>query len=410
MSKGLPTDPYKGVRDFYPADFAKREKIFSAWRAVSRRFGYEPYDASPLEATEIYAAKTGDEIDGEQTYPITARGDRSVALRPEMTPTVARMVAARRRDLAFPLRLYSIPNLFRYESPQRGRLREHYQWTCDVFGIPGIEAEVELIQMAVESLQSFGLKPENFEIRLNDRAALSGWFEAQGYSNTQTKALLRLLDKRRKIEDFDAQAAEVAGKPFVFEMGEPESVRTVREQLALRKITNVSFVPDMVRGFDYYTGVVFEVFEKSGKNPRSVAGGGRYDKLLEIFGEPGIPTAGFGMGDVVLGDVLEDAGLAAGEATAPAVTVIPLAAEQVQAAEKFADQLRCGRSSPSVAVDPTDRKLGDRLATAGKRGSKFAAIVGPKEAASGTATLKNLETAEQSAAPLTAEEFAKNIG
>src|SRR3990167_8352697 len=169
MSKGLPTDPYKGVRDFYPADFAKREKIFSAWRAVSRRFGYEPEDASPLGATQIYAAKTGDEIVGEQTYTFTDRGDRSVTLRPEMTPTVARMVAARRRDLAFPLRFYSIPNLFRYEQPQRGRVREHFQLNVDLFGSESINADLEVIKIAYQIMKNFGAKDSDFQIRINDR-------------------------------------------------------------------------------------------------------------------------------------------------------------------------------------------------------------------------------------------------
>lgn len=246
MSK-LDTAPYKGVRDFYPEDMIIQNYIFDVWRKVSEERGFEEYSASPLEITEIYAEKSGEEIVNEQTFTFTDRGGRSVTLRPEMTPTLARMVAARRKSLKFPLRWYSIPNLFRYEKPQRGRKREHYQLNCDLLGLSGLEADKEIISLAYAIMKEFGASENDFEIRINNA----------------------------NIEDFK-------------DIG-----------------SNIVYDPELARGQAYYTGVVFEVFDKNVENPRAVAGGGRYDNLLEIFDVEPIPAIGFGMGDVTIRDFLE---------------------------------------------------------------------------------------------------------
>lgn len=397
MAQGeLSREPYRGVRDFYPADFAARAAIFDAWRKAARTFGYQEYDASVLEPTELYVAKSSQEIVSEQTYTFTDRGDRSVTLRPEMTPTVARMVAARRRDLASPIRWFSIPNLFRYEAPQRGRVREHWQWNVDVFGVAGHEAEAELIEVAVEALRKLGLPPEEYEVRLNDRAAVEAWLAAEGVDGDRRRAVVRVLDRRAKLStgDFAAQLREAAGKEVAAEMAEPESVRALRETLAARGIANVRYAPEVVRGFDYYTGLVFELFDKDARNPRALAGGGRYDRLLEAFGEPGVPTAGFGMGETVLLDALEVRGAAPDVAVAPRAIVIPVSEDDRAEAWEVARAAR--RDGASVAVDWTPRKLGDKLAAAAKQGSKYAAIIGEKERATGSVTLRNLVTGEQS--------------
>jgi len=246
MSK-LGTDPYKGVRDFYPEDMAIENYIFNTWRKVAEKFGYEEYSASILEPTEIYTEKSGAEIVNEQTFTFTDRGDRSVTLRPEMTPSLARMVAARRRNLKFPLRWYSIPNLFRYERPQRGRKREHWQLNCDLLGTAGIEADKEMISLAYAVMKEFGAKDSDFEIRINNS----------------------------DIETFK----EIA--------------------------PNLVSDPTLARGQAYYTGTVFEIFDTNKENSRSIAGGGRYDNLLEIFEVEPIPAVGFGMGDITLRDFLE---------------------------------------------------------------------------------------------------------
>lgn len=246
MSK-LDTQPYKGVRDFYPEDMAVQNYIFSIWRKVAEQFGYEEYSASILEPTEIYTEKSGKEIIDEQTFTFTDRGDRSVTLRPEMTPTLARMVAARRRNLKFPLRWYSIPNLFRYERPQRGRKREHWQLNCDLMGIAGIEADKEIVSLAYTIMKEFGAKDNDFKIRVNNS---------------------------------DIDIFKEIGPNFVFD-------------------------PSLARGQTYYTGMVFEIFDTNKENLRAIAGGGRYDDLLEMFGVDPVPTVGFGMGDITLRDFLE---------------------------------------------------------------------------------------------------------
>lgn len=243
----LSTEPYKGVRDFYPEDMAIQNYIFGIWRKVAEQGGYQEYSASLLEPTEIYTEKSGAEIVNEQTFTFTDRGDRSVTLRPEMTPTLARMVAARRRNLKFPLRWYSIPNVFRYERPQRGRKREHWQLNVDLLGVAGLEGDREMISLAYSMIKAFGAKDDDFEIRINNA----------------------------DISNFKDIAH------------------------------NLVFDPELARGQTYYTGVVFEIFDTNKENGRAIAGGGRYDNLLELFEAEPVPAVGFAMGDVTMRDFLE---------------------------------------------------------------------------------------------------------
>ncbi len=257
----LSTDPYKGVQDFYPEDMRVEKYIFDVWRRVAERFGYSEYSASPLEPTELYAEKSGAEIVNEQTFTFTDRGGRSVTLRPEMTPTLARMVAAKRRELKFPLRWYSIPNLFRYEKPQRGRRREHYQLNVDLLGMTDLAADIEIITLADATLQEFGARREDYEIRLNTLAA--------------TK----------------------------------DSLEQVIAALQEKGITNIKVDETLARGQAYYTGVVFEFFDTDPTNSRSILGGGRYDNLMELFDVEQVPAVGFGWGDITTRDFLETHGL-----------------------------------------------------------------------------------------------------
>ena len=243
----LDTAPYKGVRDFYPEDMAIQNYIFNTWRKVAERLGYVEYGASLLEPTEIYTEKSGVEIVNDQTFTFTDRVDRSVTLRPEMTPTLARMIAARRRNLKFPLRWYSIPNLFRYERPQRGRKREHWQLNCDLLGMAGVEGDKEMICLIYANMKEFGASDQDFEIRINNS----------------------------DIDNFRELAP------------------------------NLVFDPTLARGQTYYTGIVFEIFDTNKENGRALAGGGRYDNLLELFEVEPVPAIGFGMGDITLRDFLE---------------------------------------------------------------------------------------------------------
>ena len=321
MPEPLPTDPYKGVRDFYPADWALMNALFTTMRNTLRAWGYEEYNASPLERAELYEAKTSEEIVSEQTYTFTDRGDRRVTLRPEMTPTLARMVAAKRREIPFPLRWFSIPNVFRYERPQKGRLREHYQLNVDLIGVSSTEADIEVIMLASELLKAFGAKESDFIIRVNSRALLTAACAAVKLSEDTTRAYLHLLDKKAKMtpEAFEAARTAITSEdPLTFidnSSSAPEVAREKRallgtiEALSKRSVGNALFDPTLTRGFDYYTGIVFEIFDTNPANPRALFGGGRFDKLVTLFGGDPIPAIGFGMGDVTLADFLETHGL-----------------------------------------------------------------------------------------------------
>lgn len=299
-------ESYKGVRDFYPEDMAIQNYIFDTWRKVSKEFDYVEYSASILEYADLYKAKgeRNEEIVNEQMYTFTDKGDREVALRPEMTPTLARMIAARRKGLKLPLRWFSIPNCFRYERSQRGRRREHWQLNCDIMGIAGVDAEVEIISLAHKIMKDFGAKDEDFEIRINDR---KGKFRGISLNDTQEKEARRLLDRKGKIseEEFKTSTEKILGQALDLVFDETDDVQNVINELKKRGVTNINFDYTIQRGFDYYTGIVFEVFDTNPENKRSLFGGGRYDNLLEMFGVEPLPTVGFGMGDVTMRDFLE---------------------------------------------------------------------------------------------------------
>ncbi|MFA6273436.1 MAG: ATP phosphoribosyltransferase regulatory subunit [Candidatus Paceibacterota bacterium] len=297
-------EPYKGVRDFYPSEMAIQNYIFSVWRSVAEKFGYVEYSASILEYAELYRNKGSDEIVNDQMYVFKDKGDREVALRPEMTPTLARMIAAQRRSLKFPLRWYSVPNVFRYERPQRGRRREHWQLNCDLMGIAGLEAEVEIISLALSIMKAFGAKDEDFQIQLNDRAHSETEVLKLLKDSSDLSNAMRLIDKANKIpkEEFSAEWVKLSDKPFTIPAG--EHLNGLLSKLREKGIENIVYAPEVVRGFDYYTGMVFEVFDTNPENRRSLFGGGRYDNLLEMFGVEPVPTVGFGMGDVTVLDFL----------------------------------------------------------------------------------------------------------
>lgn len=337
MSK-LDTAPYKGVRDFYPEDLRIRKWLFSVWRNVAEKYGYVEYDASILEYADLYKAKSGDEIVNEQTYTFKDRGDREVTLRPEMTPTVARMVAQKRRELGFPLRWYSIPNLFRYENPQKGRLREHFQLNVDIFGDKTVNADVEIISIAYETMKAMGADDSQFEIRMNNYAG-----------------------------------------------GQNSDFKTVVEMLGKAGITNTLFDENLRRGQAYYTGIVFEIFDTSGENKRSIFGGGRYDNLLDIFGEDKIPAVGFGMGDVTARDFLETHKLL--PEMRSETDVVLLSMKNVDVSE-VAKAMRV--SQINVAVDVTEKDIPDKKRNAEKNGVPFYIVIGENELETGQFTLKNI--------------------
>jgi len=400
MEKKLSTESYKGTRDFYPQDMAVQRYIFDTWSKTAESFGFERYDASILEPSELYKSKgaENEELVNDQTYTFTDRGDREVTLRPEMTPTVARMVAGKRRDLNFPVRWYSIPNLFRYERPQRGRLREHWQLNCDMFGVDHYSADVEMIALAYNTLIGFGATPDMFEIRLNDRAWLNTIFKEAGLGVEQSSAMLLLLDRKEKISNFDEEAEKITGGKFTLPSIVPKESTLFQVVAGLAKlgITNITFSPSTVRGFSYYTGTIFEVFDTSPTNNRSLMGGGRYDNLTGLFGGDPISGMGFGMGDVTMRDFLETHNLLEGKvpATAPTLMILPMDASQNIEAEKIAMSFR--NAHIRTAVDLSDKKIGKKIAQADATGVPYVLVVGADEIASQSFMLKTLATKAES--------------
>ena len=404
-SQKLSTESYKGVRDFYPEDLFVQNYLFAVMRKTAESFGYSEYSSSILEPTELYRGKTSEEIVNEQTYSFKDRGDRDVTLRPEMTPSVARMVAARRRELPFPLRWYSIPNVFRYERPQRGRLREHWQLNCDLFGVKGVEAEVEMISLAYRLMKNFGAKDSDFEIKINNRDSLNKLFEAHELNAEQARNMLALIDRKDKIDNFNEEAEKIAGKKFSFHEKENEAVVEIRNQLARLNITNVVYEPALARGFLYYTGIVFEVFDTDPKNNRSLFGGGRYDNLLSLFGAEPLPAVGFGMGDVTMRDFLETRGLLPEYRSKTDLFLCTVTKEILPEAEKLAGVLR--GQGLAVALNLAEKKVGDQIKLADKQKIPYIICIGPDEVKSGIFTLKNLQTGTEE--PLEAESIASAI-
>ncbi len=423
-SAKLSTAPYKGVRDFYPRERFFFNYLTDIMRAGAESFGYEEYSASVLEPTELYAGKTSEEILREQTYTFTDRGGRSVTLRPEMTPTAARMVAARRRELSFPLRWYSLPNCFRYERPQKGRLREHWQLNCDLFGVAGVAGDAEILHLAHHLLQCYGAREDQFVIRVNHRAllheALAALAREAGERLTPAReaAVLRTMDRRDKMApDAYLKALEAAaGKALadaVHSRFTPEAapafcsalpsysqLEALMGYLKQLGVGNARHDPFLVRGFDYYTGMVFEVYDTAEENPRALFGGGRYDRLLEMFGTEPIPAVGFGMGDVRIRDFLETHHLMPAYSSPTDLFVATVGAEMHLTAMQVAQHLR--EEGLNVAVNLTDRKVGAQIRRAADRAIPWVLVVGEEERTHAVYPLKHLPTGREYSLPLSA--------
>ncbi len=397
----LSTQPYKGARDFYPEDKRIQKWMFAKLRSVVESFGYQEYDAPIIESFDIYAAKTGEEIVNQQLYSFEDRGGRKVALRPEMTPTVSRMVAAKRQELAYPLRWYSIPNLWRYERPQRGRLREHWQLNVDIFGIDGLEADAEIIQVADSILKAFGAKKNSYKIRINSLKGANEVYERLKLDKQSRQAVSKLMDKRSKMSEaaFNSNLVETVGPKMSEELLDywkkeepPENVAALLVLLKKAGIESAVFDPEIVRGFDYYTDIVFEVFDQSAENNRSMFGGGRYDGLVAEFGVESVPTVGFGMGDVTLQNFLEINKLLPNTPSEIDATVI-LIGDIFADSQSVLNELRVG--GLNLAVDPTDRKLDAKIKNAAKSGFGFAIFIGEQELKSGKFKLKDLNSGDE---------------
>src|SRR5690348_11004417 len=314
-----------GFRDFYPEPLPHkdtwsadaRQYIFDKWRAAARRYGFREYDGPPLEPLELFTTKSGDEIVG-QLYNFTDKGNREISLRPEMTPTLARMVAAHERSYKKPIKWFAIPQLFRYERQQKGRLREHFQLNADIIGENDPGADAELIALLIDILRSFDLSAEDFVIRLSSRNAWHDYFKQRNGDPAREYEFYQTIDKldredpatnEQKLSGFGSSVAEIEA---FLQAAEPTAeLQSILDNLAARGLANFVKVDyGVIRGLAYYTGVVFEAFDRKGEF-RAIAGGGRYDNLVSLLsgGKVNLPALGFGMGDVVLLEILKARGL-----------------------------------------------------------------------------------------------------
>lgn len=414
----LSTQPYKGTRDYYPADMRVRSYIFGIWHRICRLHGYEEYGAPLLEPVELYAAKTGQEIVNEQTYVFTDRGERTVVIRPEMTPSISRMVAARRQEMGYPARLYNIANYMRYERPQRGREREFWQLNADIFGVEGAMAEAEIISMSYEILKAFNAEDNMFTIRVNNRQLINYMMAHYlGLDGVQSQLMIKLLDRKDKItpDEFAAQATEIFGNDeakaglekivalantktvdsLPDELKESSAVKELEELFALLEkagVKNAIFDITLMRGFDYYTGTVFEFFDNHPDNNRAMFGGGRYDGLVGLFGVEPIATVGVAPGLTAIELFLSSHNLLPEFTSTTEVGVIALG-EALDGALKFAKRLR--DEGVNVEVDITDRKLDKMIKSVVKKQVPFMVFVGEEELQNEQYPFKDTKTTEE---------------
>ena len=398
----------KGTREFYPEQMFARNFIYEKVRAASEMFGYQEYDGPFIEPLELYAAKSGEELVKKQSFTFEDRGGEQVALCPELTPSLARMIAARQGELNFPARWWSFGPFWRYESPQRGRTREFFQWNIDMLGVDSPEADAELIAVGATFLRSVGLSPSLTQISVNNRRLMESQFDALDIPAEKRVDVSNLVDRRAKMESakWDAYALEIElnqkqldglkvllGNFDLWKQSE-ELTRTFAALEALGVKEYVKFDPNIMRGLLYYTGTVFEAFDTSGSVKRAIFGGGRYDNLLEDVGGQPLSGVGFAMGDVVVGIILQEAGLIPEFQPSPAQVMVTVFDEKLLPQSfSLAAELRNAGLNAMVYPEPT--KLPKQFKFADKMKMKVALVIGPDEAEKGLVVVKNLTTGEQ---------------
>lgn len=418
---------YKGTRDLYPADMRLRQYIFNKWRTAVESFGYEEYMAPTLEPLELYAAKSGQEIVNEETYQFEDRGGRRVAIRPEMTPSVARMVAARRQETPIPARLFSIANFMRYERPQKGREREFWQLNFDLFGVDNSAADIEILELSHSIVKAFGATDEMFTLRVNDRRLTN--FIMKYYLNlddSQSGRMIKLLDHRAKIseESFVEQVREIAPDDAdetlakfdqllsvtdipqlpteILESSVSNPLGEILETLKNLGISNAKFDLTLMRGFDYYTGIVFEIFDEHPDNRRAMFGGGRYDGLVGLFGVEDMPVVGAAPGETMFAEFLKSHDLIPELKPATSLVLIPLGDVDIM---QIANEIR--QNNVNVAVDFTNRKVEKKIKSAIKAGAEYVLFIGEDELREQTYSLKELSTGEENR--LTVEQIIATV-
>lgn len=412
----LDTNPPKGTRDFYPEDMRLRTWLFDQWRAVAKTYGFSEYDAPVLESEALYTRKAGEEVT-QQLYNFVDKGDRPVSLRPEMTPSLARMVMAKKGGMTLPLKWYSIPQCWRYERMTRGRRREHFQWNMDVWGVAGVEAEAELLSAMVVFFQNVGLTSDDVGIKVNSRMVIGHVLEELGIPEEKFAATCVLVDKLEKVPldaiqgDLEELGLDRSVVEKLLEVLTNKSMDSIRGVLgadspAVQQLERllelcaaygisdwILFDASVVRGLAYYTGIVFEAFDRRGEL-RAIAGGGRYDKLLETFGGDPTPAAGFGFGDAVIVELLKERNiLPSFENSGVDSVVFAMTVELYGAAIDVATRLRASGQSVDVVLESKKAKWvfkhADRL------GAKYCVIVAPDEYEKGEVSVKDLVAGDQ---------------
>lgn len=405
--------PVKGTRDFYPREMAIRNWLYQKAREVSESFGYQEYEGPLLELIDLYAAKSGEELVKEQAFVFPDRSDNLLTLRPELTPTLVRMVAQRQQHLYYPLRWWSFGPFWRYESPQKGRTREFFQWNIDLIGEATPETDAELVAIMATFYQAVGLTPDEITISVNNRRLVEKELNKMGIKAEQRTDIFRLIDRKEKLspEDWHAYALEKGLTEDQFEQLQimvgnqdlwqdwEELVRFFEAVDALGASDYVRFEPQIIRGLDYYTGTVFEGQTLETDLRRAVAGGGRYDNLLADVGGDPLPGTGFAMGDVVVSILLEELGHLPEDLTkSPAPVIVTVFSEEL-----LLDTYRLSASlrqeGLKVTTYPTPEKLGKQFRHADRIGARVAVILGPDEKSQGQVAIKNLKTREQKLVP-----------
>ena len=398
----------KGVREFYPEEMSLRNYIYGKVRLASQSFGYQEYDGPFLETIDLYAAKSGEELVKKQSFAFQDRGGDFITLRPELTPSLARMIAAKQNELTYPLRWWSFGPFWRYEQPQKGRTREFFQWNADIIGVSSPEADAELIAVAATFLRSVGLTPERATIYVNNRRLMESELDALGVVPDKRLDVSNLIDRRSKMEPlkWDEYALEIGlterqreglkdvlGNFDLWKRSD-ELMRLFAALETLGVKDYIKFDPNIMRGLLYYTGTVFEAFETTGSLKRAILGGGRYDNLLEDVGGNPLSGMGFAMGDVVIGIILKENGLLPEFEQTPASILVTVFDESLLLKSyELAAELR--RAGLNTMVYPEVAKLPKQFKFADKMKMKVALVLGPDEEAKGQVVVKNLSNGEQ---------------
>lgn len=421
METKLLTTPYKGTADTYPQDMLVKRYIFDTWISVAKKFGFEEYDTPLLEETSLYIAKSGEEIVNTQLYNFVDKGGREIAIRPEMTPSLARMIAAKKNDLLLPLKWFNIGKYYRYEKPQKGRRREFVQLNVDIFGVQSLEAELEIFQYILSVMEEFKAPKETYELRVNNRYLLNYLFsDILNLSDEKKGKVGRAIDNYTKLgkdsfvdylKELDLTDKQIT-QILEFLTWALDDLKKIEEKsegakqlLELFKraeelgIENIRFEPSIMRGLLYYTGTVIEMFDIGSKdNPRALLGGGRYDDLLSIFGEEKLPAFGFAWGDIVLEDYLRTYDLLPNVHTDTQVFLPLFEASIYPFIQNVAKELR--ENNINTETQLTAIKFGNQLKYASKKNIPWVMIIGEDEINAKKVQLKNMETGEQTLVPL----------